>query len=441
MRNAGENLIRVVRRSALRRRRAEALALALSALSVLALAGAIVAAAPGILSFPSRSFPAVGLLAAFCFASVVAALSRLARPVRERAEAKRLDDALGLKDRLSSAVSFLALPSRAPLEELAVRDAGTRLDEVARLREPQPSLRRAAKTLAICALLAGVVLGAAQIARVARSPGTAPGASLAANAQSPDAGAPGATKPADAAKPAPTDNNLVAVEDTKLKDEDAASSLDADQLKELEKFAGETGEADRLLAQSAYLDESELSSDGQKKGRDDRDTVTMKEPDLDLIKEMVKEAEKRKKEGDDQRESNSDINLEVLIKSHQASTKPPDKTGDKPAPPGGGEGASQDTRIKPRRVEVGAKVEFRVASVRSLNPPGSSGEKRIVLSEAAMRLSGVPEPPLVPMTIGIPARAMRAEPEPRVAQGVPVLLGALVSKYFEGLRELEKTQP
>ncbi len=104
MKEARETLIRVVRRSALRRRRAEALAVALTALSVLALAGAVVAAAPGVLSLASHFFPAVGLLAAFLFASAVAALSRLARPVRERVEAKRLDDALGLKDRLSSAV-------------------------------------------------------------------------------------------------------------------------------------------------------------------------------------------------------------------------------------------------------------------------------------------------------------------------------------------------
>ena len=441
MTDAEKSLIRLVRRSAGRRHRAEAAALALGALSLLLFGAALVYAASSTRILPAPSSWTLGMLLAFLFAAAVAALSRLVHPVRERAEAKRLDDALGLKDRLSSAVSFLSLPERAPLEELAVRDAETRLADVERFRESNAPLRRAAKAFAVAVGLSAAVLGAGQIGRLGGNPAAAGGPRLSSSAKTPDAGSPGATKPSGPAKPATTDNGLVPVGETKLKDEAAASTLAEAQLKELEKFAGETSEADRLLAQSAYLDESELSGDGQEKGRDDRDTVTMKEPDVDMIKEMVKDAEKRKKEGEDQRESSSDINLEVLIKSHQTSAKPPDKTGDQSTPPGSGEGTSQDTRIKPRRVEVAASVEFRITSVRSLNPPGSSGEKRIVLSEAVMRMSGAPEPPLVE-TKPLAAHEVRAEPQPRVAQAVPALLRALVSKYFEGLRELEKqTQP
>ena len=206
-------------------------------------------------------------------------------------------------------------------------------------------------------------------------------------------------------------------------------------------MAGETSEADRLLAQASYLDESDLSEDGRDKRRgDDRDTVTMKEPDVDALKEMVNEAQKRRKEGKDQQESSDDINLEVLIKSHASSSaKPPEKRPDGQSS-SGGEGASQDTRIQPRRVEIGAKVEFRIVSVRSLTPPGSSDEKRIVLSEAVMRASGVPQPPLVEAK-PLPVRETTSEPGPLFAQGVPSLLGACVSKYFEGLREMEKAQP
>jgi hypothetical protein len=443
MKGSENELVSIVRRSARRRRLVEAAALGLRLAAAACALAALLAVAVRLGAPGLRSPWVLGPVAAVVLAGLAAVLLRALRPVHEVIEAKRLDDALGLKDRFASALSFLAQPGRTPFEEAAVLDARRHLGEAKASRRIGVSLRRPALSLLAASLFAVLVVGAVQLAEIlhGRSAGTA---ARAVSTKSPDRPeAPERTaKVPDAAKPPASDNGLVAVEDMKLKEDESKSTLTDAQLRELKAMAGETGEADRLLAQAAYLDESDLADDGRPKSRrDERDTVSMKEPDMDAIKEMVGEAQKRKKEGKDQEESRDDINLEVLIKSHASSSaKPPEKRPDGQTPAGGGEGTSQDTRIQPRRVPVDAKVEFRIVSVRSLTPPGSSDEKRIVLSEAVMRTSGAPVPPLVE-TKPLGVRETRAESGPLFAQGVPAALRAYISKYFEGLRELEKAQP
>ena len=152
----------------------------------------------------------------------------------------------------------------------------------------------------------------------------------------------------------------------------------------------------------------------------------------------MKEAQKRKKEGKEQNSGGNDINLQVLIKTHAASSgkKPPARSKGRRS--SGGGGPSQDTRIKPRRVKVDETVEFKIVSVRSLNVVPETGAKRVVLSEAIMRTSGVPQPPLVEAReVTTPEAEERSEPI--CVQGVPAALRAYISKYFEGLRQIKRS--
>ena len=435
---AGE-LTEVVRRSGRRRRRAEARARALTLLSpgVLLVALAVVVVQSGLLSALFAGVLAVLVLLALS----LPALGAVFRPVHDITEAKHLDDALGLKDRLASALSFLRNRERTPFEHAAVLDAHRFLPRFTARRETGVRLREPLLRLAAAAVVALVLVGGAHIVfRLTGATGeemTPPrGERRAADLESPS----GDQTP-ETTEPEPSDEDLVEVEDTKLTEETVDSAFsDAEREEMAALAASETSEADRLLQQAAYLDETDLDDSGL--GRDgttdDDERVTMKEPDMDMIREMIKEAQKRKKEGKEQDQGADDIKLEVLIKSHAAaSTKRPPKRPRGRRSSSGGGGPSQDTRIKPRRVRVDAKVEFKITSVRSLTPGSATGAKRIVLSEAIMRTSGVPEVPLVEartVAVGSP----KLEPKPVVTQPVPPELRAYISKYFEGLRQLKK---
>jgi len=442
MEKSEAELVSVVRAHARRRHRVEAVRLALLLLSLVLLVAtlAAVCVVSDVVSASSLWLRAALVLLALIVPC--AALACALRPVKTPAEAKQIDDALGLKDRLTSALSFLSLSTRTPFQRAAVVDANRHLNLVRSRRDTDVVLRQPLVTLLVVAIVAAALFGVAWRLRpvdvegrdVSRLADRTP------RAPAPQQGAPssgGSTPP----EKHTDDGNLEEVEATTLSDEAATSAFTDAELKELEAMrASETSDADRLLAQAAYLDESDLSDSGLDASGDggDDERMMMKEPDMDMIREMVKEAQKRKKEGQEQ-DGGEQIKLEILIKTHAASSgKRPPKRPPGRQSSGGGGGPSQDTRIKPRRIPDLDKVAFKVTSVRSLTPSGTAGGKRVVLSEAIMRTSGTDQPYLVGAgTVMAPAPAERSAPI--FAQSVPGGLRAIVSKYFEGLKQLQKT--
>jgi len=442
MSRSGAEIRSAVRRHARRRFRRQALKLALNLLACVLIAISATVAL-SVIRRPQPSYRVVLAVILLCsWGFLIAVLVTMLRPVRIRVEAKRLDDELVLKDRLTSALAFLDLPRRTVLEAATVADARRQLDAVTAHVGVRRSLRGPVLRAVIAGLIGCIVVGAAFAFRaedrdvrddaLARPEPVGPSAP---RSKEPNA----ATRTDDGTRV--SDEDLVEVGDTTLADEALSSTFDAADLAAMQALgASDVGEADRLLAQAAYLNESDLSRSDAESGpaRGAEDVMTMKEPDMDMIREMVKEAQERRKRGEDS-DGGDDINLEVLIKSRSASSgRPPDRPQSGGQSPGAGGGPSQDTRIKPERVDVARKVEFKITSMRSLTPPGETDAKRIALSEAIMRVSGVPQPPLAKPRDVAP-RDVHDASRPVFAQGVPAELRAYISRYFEGLKDLSET--
>ncbi|HUW58189.1 MAG TPA: hypothetical protein VMZ92_16250 [Planctomycetota bacterium] len=434
---AGE-LTEVVRAHGRRRRRAEVGTLGLRLAGPAAVLAALLVVGVQLELVSWTSALVIALLASLAVS--IAVLVGTFRPVDDVAEAKRLDDALGLKDRLASALSFLKHAECTAFERAAILDAERFLPDVTSRGAVGVALRPSVTRLAVAAVVGGLLVLGVHVVR--GLPDDAREEARPVDTAGRDVGTRDDGKKTETSTPETPDDALVAVEDTTLTEETATSAFSEAEREAMAALgAAETSQADRLLQQAAYLDETELDDSGL--GRDgtsgDEDRVTMTEPDIDMIREMVKEAQERRKEGRDQDRSDDDINLEVLIKAHgDASKRPPDSDANRQRSSGGATGPSQDTRIKPRRVPVDARVEFKIISMRSLTPPGDSGATRIVLSEAIMRTSGVPQPPLVDART-VTTTSPVVAPTPVVTQDVPPGLRAVVSKYFEGLRQLKKS--
>jgi hypothetical protein len=164
----------------------------------------------------------------------------------------------------------------------------------------------------------------------------------------------------------------------------------------------------------------------------------MKNPDMDMIKQMLNNIKDQEKKGQRPQEAGDDINMEVLIKTAAAQKADGERTrpGDSGAKGGSG-GPSQDTRIKPKRVPVEGMVEFRVECKRAVNTAAKPDLKKVEISEVMMlasvgqKLIAKPEP----------AVASAAEPPaatPMLVEDIPPTLRLFVSRYFKGLQETDK---
>jgi len=441
--DAGGQLVDAVRLNARRRLRAEAAALALRLGSVAVLLAALAATLVMMDLVSSSSVWLRAALVVLVLLLPVVTLARLLRHVQAPVEAKRLDDTLGLKDRVSSALAFLALDERTAFHDAALADAQTCLPRIIEKRDTGVGFRRPALTLFVV-LAAAAALLAAAYALGPDADDLKTGAIARRDTEpSPQRPTRGDGDPNTQTEPDTSVDDLEEVDATKLTEDVATSAYTDAELKQLEAMAAsETSEADRLLAQAAYLDETDLSKSEADQGRTDADgdRVMMKEPDMDMIREMVKEAQKRKKEGKSDDGSGDDIKLEVLVKTHGSSSgKRPKRRPGGRRPSGGAGGPSQDTRIKPKRVRVAELAAFKITSVRSLTPTSAAAAKRIVLSEAIMRTSGVPQPALVEArTVALPGVEERSAPV--FLQNVPAEFRAIVSKYFEGLKQAAKQE-
>jgi hypothetical protein len=347
--------------------------------------------------------------------------------------AKRIDDEVGLQDRLTSALYFEKLKFTDGLVRAAIDDANVLARQVDVSKVWAGQTPRFAIHFAVAALITlGVAVGPVTFKGLFGAKSSTKAGTMVAKTdttQSDDATAAGGQS--STAKP--LDRNAPAEGVTKLETEKTAprdpSTMDTTMTPEIEaeiqNIKASLNPEDLKGMEDAFKDDKKKDSKGEK----DEKPVKMAPLDKELLDDIARAKKEKAKEGE-----GSDDAIGVAVKM----PAPPGAKAIGPRMKGGGGhgggdvGESGDTRGAPRRVPIAGRDKLVVESKHSGDVLEKSKLEQEVMTELVMRLS------MKDVTMTGTATDVKAEfgpvaREAVVEETVPLGFRGFVQRYFEGI--------
>ncbi|HUV40035.1 MAG TPA: hypothetical protein VMY39_10495, partial [Planctomycetota bacterium] len=365
---------------------------------------------------------------------VVLAVRSLSR-VNRYEVAKIVDDQMGLKDRMTSALYFERLGLTGGLADAAVDDASAVAARLDTGRLALGTWPRHTLPVAVLALLTVVVaLGPVNIADwFTREKTTTLVEETASEVNRPDA-APGVSV-AEAPKNLPPAQRRETLEQMKKLESEVPPERDPDS-RDLDMNPDLEDDIEAIKAAINLQDMKELQEsfqDDEKKGSaEEREERPPKIAPLDkeLLDDIVRSKKEKVKKGEGSKEDA--IGVAVKMPAPPGARQKGPSTKGRGGHGGGDVGESGDTRGPPRRVDIAGRDPLIIESRRSPDVIEKTDLEKVVMNELMMRLS-MDEFPEIAAPTSVPASFTEQKREPVVEETVPLGLRGYVQRYFEGL--------
>jgi len=349
--------------------------------------------------------------------------------------AKVIDDQVGLKDRMTSALYFERLGFSGGLTDAAVDDASQLAERVDPGRLSVGSMpTQTVAVVVLVALTVVVAVGPLNIADWLTADKETTVTEEAADAQKkldgptevPVAALPKAMEPV---KRKETLEQMTKLESERPPERDPDSmdiEMDPDLEDDIEAIKASISLKDMEDVEEAFKDDQKTSDPNERQERPPKIAPLDKE----LLDDIVRSKKEKMKKGEGSKDDAIGIAVKMPAKPGARQKGGPRKG--RGGHGGGDVGESGDTKGPPRRVNIPGRDPLIVESRRSADIIQKTDLERVVMNELMMRLS-MEDVRVVGKAASVPPKFTEQKRDPVVEETVPLGLRGYVQRYFEGL--------